>query len=779
MTHARAAELDPKDFTPMVVILKLNGQNRGSVLMLRRTGDVFFFEEADLARWQVCHDPDSRVRFRQKLYYPIGIDSPTRQQYDPLQQTLEINLPPNCFERTNINLRRHATNLTPSSPGAFFNYEFFASGSNGSGSKQNNVSGLFEAVQFSRFGSFSTDAVAPNLTGSQTGQSSSDMAPLVRLDSAFTQDNAADMTRWVVGDSIGGSGIWGRPVRFAGLQYARNFTTQPGFVTQPLPAIVGQAELPSTVEVYLNSLLVSRQEVQPGPFQINGISTFGAGGTIQLVVRDLLGREVVTNLPFVTGASLLRQGLSDFSLEAGTLREQYGSAGFDYGGSFATATGRYGVTDSFTIEGRSETQPRQYTEGVGGSIVLPWLKYVLTTAVAESRSGLGSGDQETISFQPGAPVPIGISASLQTTSARFVQLGSASGPPPRYTGVVSLSLPMIHKLAFTVSQVRNAPRDRPGTVVDSLAINRSFGHRASVSFSAFTMKAATRNEGIVLTFSVGLRGDNSIVSSSNLQRSQGSPWSGQFETEFDHLPTSELGWSWDARATHDNSATPSGENQVGAGAVYQGKEFSSSVQLDGNTEISQYQVDISGAVTMLGGHIYATRKIFDSFAIARAPDLPNLPVYVENQLAGYTDVQGNVLLPRLIEFADNKISINANDLPFDAELLGGDSMTIAPYSRTGVIAELPVRRFRSALVTLIQADGSPVPAGALVTYKGSGPDVYVADRGEAYLRDVVAQDNELHVQWQDGHACDVRFDLPPMSRLQQRIGPLKCLEQRP
>jgi outer membrane usher protein len=778
---SEGASSNSEDFSPLVVSLTLNGVDHGSVLMLRDRNQVFYVSEAELSDWQVCHASDKKINYRGRTYFPLGVGIPQALRYDALRQTVEGNLPPDCYQSTRIKSRRVASVLTPTAPGAFFNYDFFASGAHGGNQHDDVLSGLFEAVQFSRYGSFSTDAVAPNLTGAASADAaqstSGTTAGLVRLDTTFTHDDAENMTRWEIGDAIGGSGIWGRPVRFAGVQFARNFATHPGFITQPLPSIAGQAELPSTVEVYLNGLLTSRQQVQPGPFQIDDIPTIGAGGNIQLVVRDLLGREVVTNLPFVTAAPLLRQGLTDFSFEGGTLREDYGVRSFDYDEGFITSTARYGLTDGLTLEGRTETLPRQVTLGAGGSAVLPGIHYVLTSAIAGSHSTAGEGNQETFGLQPGTATRFGVTASLQTESARFVQLGTVEGqPPPRYTGALSLSWALGRRFSVTLSQVRTAPRNQPTRMVSSLGLSRSFWHLGTVSLNVFESIAGTRNLGAFLAYSLSLHGNNSLTSTANVQRDAEGKWSTQLQSEFDRLPTSELGWGWDVRAVGADPSA-SGENGIGAGAVYQGSDYSASAQVDGGIDNLRYQAEFSGGLGELAGRVFATRKIYDSFGIARAPGLPNLPVYVENQLASYTDAQGRALMPRLIEFTDNKISIDANDLPFDAELIGSDSITVAPYARSGVVVELPVRRFRSALLVLIQADGTPVPVGAKVSNNGAA-DVYVADRGEVYLRDVASRGNTSRVAW-ESHTCEVHFDLPTPPRPQPRIGPLACLEKKP
>lgn len=50
-----------------------------------------------------------------------------------------------------------------------------------------------------------------------------------------------------------------------------------------------------------------------------------------MVTTDALGRQVSTTLPFYVTSSLLQQGLSDYSVAAGSLRRDYAVRDFSYG----------------------------------------------------------------------------------------------------------------------------------------------------------------------------------------------------------------------------------------------------------------------------------------------------------------------------------------------------------------------------------------------------------------------------------------------------------------
>ena len=82
--------------------------------------------------------------------------------------------------------------------------------------------------------------------------------------------------------------------------------------------------MPSVVDVYVNNTLQGSSQVAPGPFELSNIPVPSGNGTVQLVVRDLLGREVVSEQNYYASSLLLRRGLHDFSYEAGFLRRDFG-----------------------------------------------------------------------------------------------------------------------------------------------------------------------------------------------------------------------------------------------------------------------------------------------------------------------------------------------------------------------------------------------------------------------------------------------------------------------
>jgi outer membrane usher protein len=175
---------------------------------------------------------------------------------------------------------------------------------------------------------------------------------------------------------------------------AAQFWLRPDLVTLPLPSAAGSAAVPSTVDVFVNNVRTSSQQIESGPYRISNVPAVTGAGTARVVLRDASGRETVTNLPFYVSPKLLAPGLFDFSLEAGMPRLSYGTTSDTYFPTFAgSGTGRWGVLDWLTVEGHAEAGAGLVNAGAGaamrtGASGLPrrLLRQVTTAVLSDGRA---------------------------------------------------------------------------------------------------------------------------------------------------------------------------------------------------------------------------------------------------------------------------------------------------------------------------------------------------------------------------------------------------------
>jgi outer membrane usher protein len=178
---------------------------------------------------------------------------------------------------------------------------------------------------------------------------------------------------------------------------------------------------------------------------------------------------------------------------------------------------------------------------------------------------------------------------------------------------------------------------------------------------------------------------------------------------------------------------------------------------------------LSGAMTLLDGQLNATRMVNGSFAMVDVAGLPDVPVYVENQLTTHTDATGKALIYNLRPYEANHISIAPEDLPLDTTIAASSTIMAPPY-RSGVVARFPVERVRSGTFRLVTEDGRPLPIGAIVKFHGAL--FPVVNNGMVY---VTGYDHgtAAEASWDGGH-CSFRLPPPSPDEPLPDMGTIQC-----
>jgi outer membrane usher protein len=214
-----------------------------------------------------------------------------------------------------------------------------------------------------------------------------------------------------------------------------------------------------------------------------------------------------------------------------------------------------------------------------------------------------------------------------------------------------------------------------------------------------------------------------------------------------NLPLGEgFGYRLQARSEGSNEASFSMQNNTGTYTA-------ETAQSQGHNTT---RLDATGGIAILGGDTFLSRRIDQSFAVARIPDYADVHVLVDNQPAGQTDANGNALIPRLRAYDINLISIDQRDIPLDAEI-GTLKLRVVPYFRSGIDVKFPIKRSFGATLTIRLDNGKPLPVGASVQRVGK-EDIYtVGYSGEVYLTGLDPT-NRLRASWHN-QTCefDVRF----------------------
>lgn len=700
-----------------------------TVLVLEDETGAFYFRDQDLQRWRLRLPPaDTAIAYLGEHYYPLSAISEVVPDYDPKTLTLMIKVKPEAFTDTTRVIRYgRIPGAVKPDPGGFFNYDLFVAQS----------AGLMQRAGQLELGWFNRSGV---LTSTVLAEAIGSGARLTRLDTSWTADDPQNLQTLTMGDAITSPGSWGRSARYGGIRFGSNFGTQPGLLTYTPQKAVGQAVLPSTVDVFINNALVSRQRVPPGPFAISNLPVVSGSGQILLVVRDLLGREQIISQPFYASQSLLRAGLESYSYELGRVRNNFALNSNDYGGAIASGTYRRGINEQLTGELHTEAMQGQATAGVGADVLLPKIG-TLNSHIAASYRNKIQGAMVMLGLDRQAD-PWSAGVRTQINSATFTQIGTlAAQLPPIHQSHVNLSYQAHRGGSFGAVYLWQRNRNQADMRIASFSYSVALGKIGSFTLSALRNLTGEVSTTIFALLSIQLEAATSLSVSSQSTTMAGN----LYTTTLQRNLSPGVGDGYRLQSRSDGMRK--------AGYLIQNNAGTYSADVAQSTGETATRLNATGGIAVLGGNAFISRRIEQSFAVVRIPDYPGVRVLADNQPAGRTDADGNALIPRLRAYDRNVISIDQRDLPLDAEI-GTLKLEVVPYYRSGISVPFPIRRSRASTFTLRLANGNSVPAGALININNH---IYtVGYEGQAYVAGLNSA-NHLDVSWGDQH-CEL--DVP-------------------
>jgi outer membrane usher protein len=625
---------------------------------------------------------------------------------------------------------------------------------------QSNFSASFDARAFSQYGIFSQSGLVNSALAAG--------AQSVRLDSTWSYSDRDTLTTYRAGDVISSGLSWTRSLRLGGLQAQRNFALRPDLVTLPMPQYSGSAALPSTVDIFINNIKGYSGAIPAGPFQIQNLPVMSGSGNQSIVVQDALGRQTVVNQPFYSSAKMLAGGLLDFSVETGFVRQDYGVSSNDYDRSpAASGSFRYGINDWLTLEGHAEGSDALLNGGADINVLLAsW--GVASFAVAGSR-----GDGNSNGVLTAASLELGrggytFYARTQRTTVNYMDLASLPSTaslvpgvslmathPARSIDQVALNIPLtFDRSSVTLSMTRMLDALNNRYAILGLSYSRPLPYDASLFVTAFRDFDASKSYGIFagLTISFG----KGITAAASTSRT-GAGTSGGVEV-IKSQPLEADSWGWKIRdfegSVPSRAATASYRSSVGQAEV--GVQ-----QVNG---LTQATAQMDGAVALVGGNIFFANRINDAFAVVDA-GAPNVDVFYENRPVATTGSNGMVLVPYLRAYQNNSISIDAKNLPADADV-PTTKATVVPSDRAAALLKFGISQdARNAVVVVKGVDGHAIAAGSHARLAG-GEEAMVGYGGEIYLRGL-KDSNVVLVDRAGGGSCraDFEFHSTPGTRV--------------
>ena len=739
----------------------VNGQKTGTWAFVERLNALYAPRDAfDEWRVQARAEP---ILVRGTPYYPLSAIPGFGVKVNYANQSVEINFSPDAFMATKLTTElTERPPISPVLPSVFANYELNYSRSQvRNGDPSQDLGALVELGASTSLGVLTTSHVGRNLGHVGTAESG-----WTRLETTFTHHRPLANETVRVGDAATRAGLWGRTVYFGGVQYSTDYSLTPGFLTQPLPVVRGVSTTPSTVELYVNDVLRQVSQVPAGPFAIDNTSALTGSGEARLVVRDVLGREVVITQPFFSTVQLLAPGLADWSFEAGRLRKDLGLSSNVYGETFGVGTWRRGISEKLTIELRAEKSRNLRATGIGAIAALPG-DLLGRVAVATSHDDHADDGHQWLGGLERQWMGSTLSVQAQGATRGFRTLGLTDTLLPVRS---QLAANFTHNLddygsfAANVASIRRF--DGPTLTTVSLNYAYRFGPAKVNSITVALSHAfgAGQSGGTSLGVTVQVPLENNRQFTATTQSRGGTTDAYATVSQAEGLNS---GWGW--RALGGRVAN---ETHAEGGLYYTGEHGRVYSDLSASPSQTSLRAGVMGGLVFAGGHAFATRRLDQGFALVEVRDNEGIGVGIGTNVMARTDAKGIALLPNLAPWQLNQVRLDPTDLPIATEVQSIEELVV-PSWRSGVKVEFAVRTGRAALVRILLDDGEPAPPGALVGIEGDKEQFIVARRGEAFVTGLQPA-SRVAMTWQD-QKCMLDIKLPPVNKDDiPRLAPVVC-----
>ena len=675
-----------------------------------------------------------------------GIDA----DYDAEQQRLHLTVADDLLPINAVAADARAQMPISTSPGALLNYDLFAQRAGG----RTSLSLWSEQRLFGPLGILSNTGVLRTGGFTRSGY--------IRYDTSYRYIDENRALVATAGDTITGALPWSSAVRIGGLQIARSFRTRPDLITMPLPDFRGQAALPSSVDLFVNGYRQQQSQVAPGRFVLNNVPVVNGAGEARVVTTDALGRQVATVIPFYVAPDLLRPGLTDFSLELGALRRDYGITSLSYGRMVANASVRHGITRHVTLEGHGEAARNLALGGVG-VVWSPGLWGAVNVSAAVSRRDGMTGRQAVIGYTySGRRFTIG--AEHRERSDAFADLGGfdlgrwrGRSQSDRVSGSLALGRLGSMGAAYISARTRDGNRARIATASWSVSLRNSLSAFAAADYDLSTKRASAQVR-LVMAFGPS-------AASVGISRQAGGRM--RFEGDYARTLPSDGGLGYGASGAMDERGAFTGQ----ANAIWRGPAFEVAGGAAHSPGASSIWAGASGSVALLGGKPYLANQLPAAFAVVET-GMPGVSVYYENQRIGETQKDGRLFVPRVTAYHPSNFTIDIMDLPEGVEARTIEQR-IAVRDNSGAVIAMPVRLMRSATVALTDGAGRPLPPGTPVSLSSGDGSVSMVGWDGIVLLQGMTGPVVLNARMASG-PCTARLAIAADTGLVANLGTLAC-----
>ncbi|MBV4530569.1 fimbrial biogenesis outer membrane usher protein [Pseudomonas sp. SWRI107] len=551
-----------------------------------------------------------------------------------------------------------------------------------------------------------------------------------------------------------------RSLPFTGALLASEHDMLPDTLQSYAPVVRGVAQTRAKLEVLHNGYPIYATYVAPGPYEIDDLNLGAGHGELEIVLTEADGQVRRFIQPYASLGNLLREGVWRYNASYGRYKGAEQLASPDFWQATLARGGGWSTTLYGGLMGSDHYQAGAI--GIGRDLgSLGGVSFDITHA----RSDLGErhGKVTGNSFAARYGKSFSSNTSLRFAGYRYSTEGyrdfdeviqqrhDASGfmgnrrsrleasVYQNFTGSGSLSLTLTQDDYWNSSYQRRQYQAQYNTRFGQLGVN------------LFASQALSSQQGPSRVFGVSLSlpldSPRYRTATFDMQHSNGA--SSQRASLGGDLLDNRLNYR--VSANRDQQRRTSGAVSLG----YQGELASLGAGYTQGADFRSVSLNASGTLLAHSQGLTLGNYLGETAALVHVPGVEG--VGVQNAGKARTNAQGYLLVPYLRPYRNNTLILDTDDLGPDA-LIETGTLQLVPLRGAIVKATFAARKVTRLVLTLMQADGRPLPFGATVKDEQGQTLAVVGQAGQALVA-IDASEQALRVDWHDQRPQQCAFDI--------------------
>lgn len=522
--------------------------------------------------------------------------------------------------------------------------------------------------------------------------------------------------RVAAGDLVAGLPLIAGEADVAGVSLERRYDAlQPLRNIRPTGRRQFVLERPARIEIYANGALVQALEVNAGPVDLNRIPALSLSTNISIIIEDATGRREIDSFTLANDIELLAAGISEFNFTAGMMR-QPAARGFVYSAK-PLLTGQYarGFSDVVTAGAHFALMTDYQNAGVTFASLAPGGALFLGGSASHDVTTGELGYAVSLAYR-GDPLRLSdldsqLNFRLDYRSADYRRLSQVLAPDP-----IKLDMALDYRLSLTervaVSLGGNYLANHgpgPATRAVFAGVQVAFGRVLASATARYAEIGGRTDRGVLATLTVPLGRNHFSTASYDSVTRQARLEARRVRDitvpEFDYGMIAEHSPMFDRMTGQARFANSRFNLDVELVAT---RADASSGMRDQNMVNFRLQSGLAFADGVLG----IGRNPGRGFVMVdKHPSLEGARVDVENsgvgRRAGQSNAFGPAVISQLSGYRPDNIRVSVLGAAPGYDIGPGEYLS-DPGALSGVKLRIGSEAYRSALVTFVLPDGSPV-----------------------------------------------------------------------